>query len=314
MSEEKQEKSASATGSAESSTKATEQITERTTDKATASKPGGPAEQPAQDLVELLNELQERQAALDNTIKRSKAQLADIEAEQQKLKKESGDVSRAAGGITGARADAAATTAEADKVFASVENLIDSLEDHVVKGVQQGLALVDQDIQDAQGKVSAETAELEGLRTQKLNQESETARRRAVYDEALARVAGLPRQISDGVGAVKKLLVDLVAARDSGQAQKACVLREDATQQSSTLKDWVDQAYEKRLLKERQDAETGLSTESGELSRLQGELIKKEALLAQRRKELKDLQDGRKARIQQLAVQQFEDQAMSKGA
>lgn len=314
MSEEKQEKPASAAGSADSSAKATEQAPEKAMDKATASKPGGPVEKPAQDLVELLSEFQERQAALDNKIKRSKAHLADIEAEQQKLKKESGDVSRAVGGITGARADAAATTAEAEKVFASVENLIDSLEDQVVAGIQQGLAGVDQDIQDAQGKVSSEAAELDSLRTQKLNQESETARRRATYDEALARVSGLPGKIADGVGVVKKLLVELVAARDSGQAQKACVVREDATQQNSMLKEWVGPAYEKRLLKERQDAASELSTASGELSRLQGELIKKEALLAQRRKELKELQDGRKAKIQQLAVQPFEDQVLPKGA
>jgi chromosome segregation ATPase len=309
MNAEKQDKSASAPESAGTPADASEAVPAQA-----AATSDGPASQPAQDLVELFNELQKRQAALDNRIKRSKAELADIEAEQQKLKKESGDVSRAADGMTGARADAAVATAEAEKVFASVKNLIDTLEDDVVKAIQHGLAAIDQEIQDATDQVSAEAKALEDLRSQKLRQESETARRQAVYDEALGRVSGLPGKITDGVGRIKKLLAELAAARDAGQAQKACVLREDAAQQNSMLKEWVGQAYEKRLLKERQDAESELSKGSGELSRLQGELIKKEALLSQRRKELKDLQDGRKSRIQQLAVQPFEDQVLPKGA
>jgi septal ring factor EnvC (AmiA/AmiB activator) len=277
-----------------------------------ADQTSGGASETIDDLTELLNEIEKKQARLDNAIRQSKASLSSSEAEQQKLKKDSSLVSRAAESITHVRTDGAAVATEAEKVFKSVEHLVGELEGEVIEEIEDGLAAIDQQIIDAEKKVADTTEELSVLQGETKKLETDVAPLQATYDGALGKLTGLPTEITGMVGAAKKLLAELIAARDAGQARKACVIREDAMRLIDSLKKRSSPDWEQDLLKKLKTAQGELTEGMKELSEKKADLILLEAQLSQRQVWLKNLQNGRKARIQQLSVQKSDERTGQK--
>jgi chromosome segregation ATPase len=253
-----------------------------------------------QTLQDFLVDLQQRTAQLATDIKQGKATLADQEGRQQKLKKQVTDVERTATDLVKTRTDGEALLAEIDQSLAAAASLIKSLDEDARADIDRRLAAIDQAISDAADVVDAQTAEADRLQQECDRLQGEAAARQTAYDQALSGLTALPAVLKQQMATVKGLRTELDAAHAAGQALKACVLAAEVTAHRTRLEELLAADHEEQLVSEVRSAGKDLSDAREALAEGQAALTDQQDVVTRRSAELKALQDGRAAAVQEL--------------
>ncbi|MGY1690613.1 hypothetical protein [Geodermatophilus sp. SYSU D01105] len=185
-----------------------------------------PSETPT-TLVLLLPDIRARQSQLSVDVDRGKAALADQQSRQQRGKRQLTDLERVVGELERARADSATAIKDTKQALAAAEPLIEQLDDDVRQKLEEKVAGIDAAINTKRSQVDSERKQLDERQTKRDEQRLAQARVQSAYDDASARLIGLPDAIKQLTGRLKTRRPDLVAATTAGDARKACVIAGD---------------------------------------------------------------------------------------
>ncbi|WP_229070776.1 hypothetical protein [Actinoplanes sp. DH11] len=257
--------------------------------------PTGPAR-----VEELLEALRDQQHTLEIEIRHGKASLGSRESRQTAVNKQLNDLKKAAGELGKSRGDAGAQLAAADTALQAAKPFVEQLDGEITDWVRAGLTAIDQEIDDAAAAAGQESAKLDQLTAERDRLKLGLPVKQARYDRAGATLTGLPTALKAEGAVLKAHLGDLASAVAAGQAQRALVFYEEASQSRQRLGKLHDPAREAQYVTDLQDAENELTDATDALAAAELTVADQRLAVTGRAAHLKKLQDDRVAGVKRL--------------
>ncbi|SES75222.1 hypothetical protein [Geodermatophilus poikilotrophus] len=265
-------------------------------DPETRTKPSEPPE----NLAEMLPAIRLRQSQLSVGVDRDKAALAGQQIRQQTGKRQLTDLERAVGELEKARAESAAAVRDTDQAVEAAQPLIKQLGDDIKTNLKEKVKNIDAAIRDKRSKVDSEWKELDERQTKRDEQRLVQTRKQSAYDDASARLVGLPEAIRKLTGRLKSRRPELVAATTAGDARKACVIAADIQSAVTELDRLRGPGCETELVKAVHAAATALETANGDLAKAENAVGETQAQVAASAADQAALEGSRAGDLQKL--------------